>query len=231
MAFFLILSSESEGACGCLWSHTLHGGTEQTRENISLRHPCLGSSRKARQTPQGSNGHPTEPAAPPEQDGHSRLNTGVQLALQHVQALLVKRFHHTVRSHKDFLAQIVLPATFVFLALMLSIIIPPFGEYPALTLHPWMYGQQHTFFSMDQPDSERLMVLADVLVNKPGFGNRCLKEEWLPCSTREKLTMLPECPEGAGGLPPPQVPPPPGAARALSLPVTTAIAPPEFLAN
>lgn len=26
------------------------------------------------------------------------------------------------------------------------------------------------------------------------------------CSSREKLTMLPECPEGAGGLPPPQVP-------------------------
>lgn len=42
--------------------------------------------------------------------------------------------------------QIVLPATFVFLALMLSIIVPPFGEYPALTLHPWMYGQQYTFF-------------------------------------------------------------------------------------
>ncbi|KAM9107413.1 retinal-specific phospholipid-transporting ATPase ABCA4 isoform 2-T3 [Megaptera novaeangliae] len=218
------------------------GGAQRKRENISLRHPCSGSSRKARQTPQGSHGHPTEPAAPPEQEGHSRLNTGVQLALQHVQALLVKRFHHTVRSHKDFLAQIVLPATFVFLALMLSLIIPPFGEYPALTLHPWMYGQQYTFFSMDQPDSERLVVLADVLVNKPGFGNRCLKEEWLPafpcgnstpwktpsvspdvthllqkqiwtadhpspsctCSTRGKLTMLPECPEGAGGLPPPQ---------------------------
>ncbi|XP_068396456.1 retinal-specific phospholipid-transporting ATPase ABCA4 isoform X5 [Eschrichtius robustus] len=218
------------------------GGAQRKRENISLRHPCSGSSRKARQTPQGSHGHPTEPAAPPEQEGHSRLNTGVQLALQHVQALLVKRFHHTVRSHKDFLAQIVLPATFVFLALMLSLIIPPFGEYPALTLHPWMYGQQYTFFSMDQPDSEQLVVLADVLVNKPGFGNRCLKEEWLPafpcgnstpwktpsvspdvthllqkqiwtadhpspsctCSTKEKLTMLPECPEGAGGLPPPQ---------------------------
>lgn len=42
--------------------------------------------------------------------------------------------------------QIVLPATFVFLALMLSLLVPPFGEYPALTLHPWMYGQQYTFF-------------------------------------------------------------------------------------
>ncbi|KAI4590742.1 hypothetical protein MJG53_001791 [Ovis ammon polii x Ovis aries] len=224
------------------------GGPQQKRENINLRHSCLGPSEKARQTPQGSSSHPGEPAAhpegqpPPEQEGHSRLNSGARLVVQHVHALLVKRFQHTIRSHKDFLAQIVLPATFVFLALMLSLIIPPFGEYPALTLHPWMYGQQYTFFSMDQPDSEWLSALADVLVNKPGFGNRCLKEEWLPefpcgnsspwktpsvspdvthllqqqrwtadqpspacrCSTREKLTMLPECPEGAGGLPPPQ---------------------------
>ncbi|XP_060256842.1 retinal-specific phospholipid-transporting ATPase ABCA4 isoform X2 [Ovis aries] len=228
--------------------HLFAGGPQQKRENINLRNSCLGPSEKARQTPQGSSSHPGEPAAhpegqpPPEQEGHSRLNSGARLVVQHVHALLVKRFQHTIRSHKDFLAQIVLPATFVFLALMLSLIIPPFGEYPALTLHPWMYGQQYTFFSMDQPDSEWLSALADVLVNKPGFGNRCLKEEWLPefpcgnsspwktpsvspdvthllqqqrwtadqpspacrCSTREKLTMLPECPEGAGGLPPPQ---------------------------
>ncbi|KAF0872871.1 ABCA4 protein, partial [Crocuta crocuta] len=220
------------------------GGAPQKRENASVRHP----REKARQTPLDSNGCSAEPAPPPEgqpssePEERSRLNTGTQLIMQHVQALLVKRFHHTARSHKDFLAQIVLPATFVFLALMLSIIVPPFGEYPALILHPWMYGQQYTFFSLDQPGSEQLAALADVLLNKPGFGNRCLKEEWLPeypcgnstpwktpsvspnithlfqkqkwtpddpspscrCSTREKLTMLPECPEGAGGLPPPQ---------------------------
>ncbi|XP_035882338.1 retinal-specific phospholipid-transporting ATPase ABCA4 isoform X5 [Phyllostomus discolor] len=228
------------------------GSTQQKRETISLRHPCLGPSKKGPskeviQTPQGSHSDSVQQAppaegrpSPAEQGG--QLNTGARLITQHVQALLVKRFHHAVRSHKDFLAQIVLPATFVFLALMLSIIVPPFGEYPALTLHPWMYGQQYTFFSMDQPGSERLAALADVLLNKPGFGNRCLKEERLPefpcgnstpwkipsvspnvahlfqkqkwtpdhpspscrCSTREKLTMLPECPEGAGGLPPPQ---------------------------
>ncbi|XP_039092407.1 retinal-specific phospholipid-transporting ATPase ABCA4 [Hyaena hyaena] len=220
------------------------GGAPQKRENASVRHP----REKARQTPLDSSGCSAEPAPPPEgqpssePEEHSRLNTGTQLIMQHVQALLVKRFHHTARSHKDFLAQIVLPATFVFLALMLSIIVPPFGEYPALILHPWMYGQQYTFFSLDQPGSEQLAALADILLNKPGFGNRCLKEEWLPeypcgnstpwktpsvspnithlfqkqkwtpdnpspscrCSTREKLTMLPECPEGAGGLPPPQ---------------------------
>uniref|UniRef100_A0A8D1K909 ABC transporter domain-containing protein n=1 Tax=Sus scrofa TaxID=9823 RepID=A0A8D1K909_PIG len=218
------------------------GSTRQNKEDVSLRHPCSGPPGKARQTPQGTDGGCPEPAPPLGGEGHGRLNTGARLVAQHVQALLVKRFHHTVRSRRDFLAQIVLPATFVCLALMLSIIIPPFGDYPALTLHPWMYGQQYTFFSMDQPDSELLATLADVLVNKPGFGNRCLKGEWLPefpcgnstpwktpsvspdvthllqkqkwtadqpspacrCSTREKLTMLPECPEGAGGLPPPQ---------------------------
>ncbi|XP_066124804.1 retinal-specific phospholipid-transporting ATPase ABCA4 isoform X3 [Saccopteryx bilineata] len=240
---FLKVTEDSES--GLLFA----GSTQQKRETISLRHPGLGPSKEVTQIPQGSSSCSAEPAPPtqgqppqePEKRG-SRLNTGAQLVIQHVQALLVKRFHHTVRSYKDFLAQIVLPATFVFLALMLSIIVPPFGEYPALTLHPWMYGQQYTFFSMDQPGSERLAALTDVLLNKPGFGNRCLKEEWLleypcgnstpwktpsvspdvthllqkqkwtpeqpspacRCSSREKLTMLPECPEGAGGLPPPQ---------------------------
>ncbi|XP_045055447.2 retinal-specific phospholipid-transporting ATPase ABCA4 isoform X1 [Desmodus rotundus] len=226
------------------------GSSQQRRETVSLRHPCLGASKEVIQTPQGSHSGSAQQRAPtaqgrpsPEpaqQGGH--FNTGARLVTQHVQALLVKRLHHATRSHKDFLAQIVLPATFVFLALVLSNIVPPFGEYPALTLHPWMYGQQYTFFSMDQPGSERLAALADVLLNRPGFGNRCLKDEWLPeypcgnstpwktpsvpqnithlfqkqkwtadhpspscrCSTTEKLTMLPECPEGAGGLPPPQ---------------------------
>lgn len=42
--------------------------------------------------------------------------------------------------------QIVLPASFIFLALTFTLIVPPFGEYPSLTLSPWMYGRQYTFF-------------------------------------------------------------------------------------
>ncbi|XP_019523093.1 PREDICTED: retinal-specific ATP-binding cassette transporter [Hipposideros armiger] len=219
------------------------GSTHKKRESVDLRHPRLGLSKEATQPAQGPRGCSVETAPPAEGQPSSELHTGARLITQHLQALLAKRFHHSARSHKDFLAQIVLPATFVFLALMLSIIVPSFGDYPALTLHPWMYGQQYTFFSMDQPDSSQLTALVDILLNKPGFGNRCLKEEGLPeypcgnstpwetpsvspnvthlfqkqkwtpehpspsckCSTREKLTMLPECPEGAGGLPPPQV--------------------------
>ncbi|XP_053104298.1 retinal-specific phospholipid-transporting ATPase ABCA4 isoform X2 [Hemicordylus capensis] len=173
----------------------------------------------------------------------SKQNKGCQLIFQQIKALLIKRFHHTTRSFKDFLAQIVLPASFVLLALILTVLIPPFGEYPSLTLHPWIYGHQFTFFSNEQPGNEQMLSLIDAFLNKPGFGNRCLNKEplqnypcintsaawktppvsynvsalfqtnkWSPdnpspscrCSTQKKLTMLPECPLGAGGLPPRQ---------------------------
>nr|XP_009939475.1 PREDICTED: retinal-specific ATP-binding cassette transporter [Opisthocomus hoazin] len=181
----------------------------------------------------------------------SRQYKGFQLVHQQIKALLIKRFHHASRSHQTTFStvmfpcslQIVLPASFVLLSLILTVIIPPFGEYPALTLHPWIYGQQFTFFSNERPGSEQMVSLTDAFLNKPGFGNRCMKNQPLPnypcnnmatawntpavhpnlsslllsqkwspenpspsckCSTHKKLTMLPECPVGAGGLPPPQ---------------------------
>ncbi|XP_027550074.1 retinal-specific ATP-binding cassette transporter isoform X3 [Neopelma chrysocephalum] len=173
----------------------------------------------------------------------SRQYKGFQLVHQQIKALLIKRFQRASRSHRDFLAQVVLPSSFVLLSLILTVIIPPFGEYPALTLHPWIYGQQFTFFSNERPGNEQMVSLTHAFLNKPGFGNRCMKnqplpnyacnnmptawntpavhpnlsslllsQEWSPknpspsckCSTHKKLTMLPECPAGAGGLPPPQ---------------------------
>lgn len=38
-----------------------------------------------------------------------------------------------------------LPAVFVCIALMFSLIVPPFGKYPSLELQPWMYDEQYTF--------------------------------------------------------------------------------------
>uniref|UniRef100_A0A8C5Q6L7 ATP binding cassette subfamily A member 4 n=1 Tax=Leptobrachium leishanense TaxID=445787 RepID=A0A8C5Q6L7_9ANUR len=170
---------------------------------------------------------------------------GSDLMHQQFKALLIKRFHHATRSQKDFLAQIVLPASFVLLALVFTLIVPPFGEYPSLTLHPWIYGHQYIFFSNEQPGNEQMVPISDAFLNSPGFGTRCMKDDpllkkkypctntsnewiipsvspsvtnlllshnWTPenpspsctCSTRSKLIMLPECPEGAGGRPPPQ---------------------------
>ncbi|XP_077410492.1 retinal-specific phospholipid-transporting ATPase ABCA4-like isoform X1 [Vanacampus margaritifer] len=168
---------------------------------------------------------------------------GLCLAIKQFFALLIKRLHHTTRSCKDFFAQIVLPASFVFLALTFTLIVPPFGEYPSMTLSPWMYGRQYTFFSNERPSDAQMRHFGEVLLNRPGFGTRCMADEPLEefpcnnittewemllvnpsviemlaesewnsvrpspdcqCSTDKKLTMLPTCPEGAGGLPPPQ---------------------------
>ncbi|NXW29242.1 ABCA4 protein, partial [Phaetusa simplex] len=217
-----------------------------TQENCSTLGKTSTENKPAEQTALKTNDTSRMPVgiAGDQNEGKgSRQYKGFQLVHQQIKALLIKRFHHASRSHKDFLAQIVLPASFVLLSLILTVIIPPFGEYPALTLHPWIYGQQFTFFSNERPGSEQMVSLTDAFLNKPGFGNRCMKNQpllnypcynmptawitpavhpnlsslllsqmWSPdnpspsckCSTQKKLTMLPECPAGAGGLPPPQ---------------------------
>uniref|UniRef100_A0A8C0GHW2 P-type phospholipid transporter n=1 Tax=Chelonoidis abingdonii TaxID=106734 RepID=A0A8C0GHW2_CHEAB len=130
-------------------------------------------------------------------------------------------------------SQIVLPAVFVCIALLFSLIVPPFGKYPPLHLEPWMYGQQFTFFSDDSPGDPDSAPLLRALLAEPGFVPpvcappsgfwtpevpRSLAEvfqntNWTPanpspaceCSSRGARKMLPDCPEAAGGLPPPQV--------------------------
>ncbi|NWT46350.1 ABCA1 protein, partial [Chroicocephalus maculipennis] len=118
---------------------------------------------------------------------------GWALTRQQLRALFIKRMLHARRSTRGFFAQIVLPAVFVCIALLFSLIVPPFGKYPPLRLQPWMYGQQFTFFSNDAPGDPDTARLLDALLAEPGFGTE----------------MLPDCPEGAGGLPPPQVTPSP----------------------
>uniref|UniRef100_A0A8C2GCE9 P-type phospholipid transporter n=1 Tax=Cyprinus carpio TaxID=7962 RepID=A0A8C2GCE9_CYPCA len=161
---------------------------------------------------------------------------GWSLKRQQFVALLWKRFLYARRSRKGFFAQIVLPAVFVCIALVFSLIVPPFGKYPSLALNPWMYEEQFTFISTQK--------LLNALLDDPGFGTRCMEgqpipdapctmgeEEWsttevaesvmdiftsknwtmdnpspaCECSCNGKKKMLPECPAGAGGLPPPQI--------------------------
>ncbi|KAM6920758.1 retinal-specific phospholipid-transporting ATPase ABCA4-like [Lycodopsis pacificus] len=115
----------------------------------------------------------------------SRQVKGSTLILKQFHALLVKRFHHAIRSQKDFLAQIILPASFVLIALIFTMIVPPFGEYPSLTLSPWMYGQQFTFFSNEQPFDPKMKRFTERLLSRPGLGTRCMAGEPLemPCNT------------------------------------------------
>ncbi|XP_005173137.1 phospholipid-transporting ATPase ABCA1b isoform X1 [Danio rerio] len=169
---------------------------------------------------------------------------GWSLKRQQFVALLWKRLLYARRSRKGFFAQIVLPAVFVCIALVFSLIVPPFGKYPSLALNPWMYEEQFMFFSEDAPYDVSTHKLLRALFDDPGFGTRCMKGESIPdapctmgdeewstpevpesiieilttrnwtmndpspaceCSCNGKKKMLPECPAGAGGLPPPQI--------------------------
>ncbi|XP_018099248.1 phospholipid-transporting ATPase ABCA1 isoform X2 [Xenopus laevis] len=96
------------------------------------------------------------------------------LMRQQFTALLWKRLLYAKRSRKGFFAQIVLPAVFVLIALVFSLIVPPFGKYPSLELEPWMYDEQYTFFSNDAPDDLATQSLLKALTDKPGFGTACM---------------------------------------------------------
>ncbi|XP_015249332.1 PREDICTED: ATP-binding cassette sub-family A member 1-like isoform X2 [Cyprinodon variegatus] len=174
----------------------------------------------------------------------STVITGWKLIRRQFLALFIKRFHHARRSRKGIIAQVVLPAFFVCLSLIFSLIVPPFNEYPSLELQPWMYDlPQTTFYSNDMPEHAEVSRVVDTLLNNPGFGTRCMHGDPIPglpcssaysdwftpsvdqsvtdifdngnwsmsnpspsceCSTPERSIMLPDCPPGAGGLPPPQ---------------------------
>uniref|UniRef100_A0A671L6Y1 ATP-binding cassette sub-family A member 1-like n=1 Tax=Sinocyclocheilus anshuiensis TaxID=1608454 RepID=A0A671L6Y1_9TELE len=158
---------------------------------------------------------------------------GWSLKRQQFVALLWKRFLYARRSRKGFFAQIVLPAVFVCIALVFSLIVPPFGKYPSLALEPSMYEEQFSFISNDAPEDRHTNKLLEALMDNPAYSEQCTDEQnaWMvpeipetvqdifvkgnwsmenpsplcECSCEGKKKMLPECPPGAGGLPPPQV--------------------------
>uniref|UniRef100_UPI00398F4B51 phospholipid-transporting ATPase ABCA1-like n=1 Tax=Pristiophorus japonicus TaxID=55135 RepID=UPI00398F4B51 len=123
---------------------------------------------------------------------------GWNLIRQQFVALFWKRLIYAKRSRKGIFAQIVLPAVFVCIALVFSLIVPPFGKYPSLELHPWMYDEQYTFISNDAPGDANTAKLLDSLVNKPGFGTRCMKGNPIldtPCELRAEEWMTPSVPD------------------------------------
>ncbi|XP_057192343.1 phospholipid-transporting ATPase ABCA1 isoform X2 [Triplophysa rosa] len=111
----------------------------------------------------------------------SYVITGWSLIRQQFLALFIKRFHHARRSRKGIIAQVVMPAFFVCLALIFSLIVPPFVEYPNLELQPWMYGApQNTFFSFDDAGVVQVQKVTHALLSSPGFGTRCMSSNPIP---------------------------------------------------
>ncbi|KAG8519196.1 LOW QUALITY PROTEIN: Phospholipid-transporting ATPase ABCA7, partial [Galemys pyrenaicus] len=97
------------------------------------------------------------------------LVRGWALTHQQLRALLLKRFLLARRSRRGLFAQIILPALFVGLALAFSLIVPPFGYYPALPLSPGMYGAQVSFFSEDTPGGAKRARLLEALLEEAGL--------------------------------------------------------------
>ncbi|XP_071461042.1 phospholipid-transporting ATPase ABCA7 isoform X11 [Marmota flaviventris] len=110
---------------------------------------------------------------------------GWALTRQQLRALLLKRCLLACRSRWGLFAQIVLPALFVGLALLFSLIVPPFGHYPALRLSPAMYGAQVSFFSEDTQGDPKYGHLLKALLGQAG-----LEEPHL----QNTSNRLPECP-------------------------------------
>ncbi|RXN30568.1 ATP-binding cassette sub-family A member 1-like protein [Labeo rohita] len=97
--------------------------------------------------------------------------TGWSLIKQQFIALFIKRFHHARRSRRGIIAQVVMPAFFVCLALIFSLIVPPFVEYPSLELQPWIF---------DDPGVDQVKRVTNALLSSPGFGTRCMSTNPIP---------------------------------------------------
>ncbi|XP_024896512.1 ATP-binding cassette sub-family A member 7 isoform X3 [Pteropus alecto] len=100
---------------------------------------------------------------------------GWALTCQQLRAVLLKRLLLAHRSRRGLFAQIVLPALFVGLALAFSLIVPPFGYYPALRLSPSLYGDQVSFLSEDAPGDPERARLLEALLEAAGLDDPYLQ--------------------------------------------------------
>uniref|UniRef100_A0A8D0CQN9 P-type phospholipid transporter n=1 Tax=Sander lucioperca TaxID=283035 RepID=A0A8D0CQN9_SANLU len=228
-----------------------YGLSDSTLEEIFLRvaeetgvdaEPELQAESPHRQQPSAAQRAESQNAEEPETEpqetdllsGEGRGGiplTGWWLTWQQLRALFIKRLLYARRSRRGFFAQIVLPAVFVLVALLFSLIVPPFGKYPALQLQPWMYGEQYTFYSNDAPGNPAIENLLEALLDQSpqcegvrgglfmrpqvsystwqmfsrGNWSKDAPSPDCQCSTEDVRRMLPDCPQGAGGIPPPQI--------------------------
>ncbi|XP_060113052.1 glucosylceramide transporter ABCA12 [Heteronotia binoei] len=103
----------------------------------------------------------------------SKKRNNFCVLLRKATALFVKRFHHTRRNVKGFIAQVILPVLFVTAAMGLGTLRTEVAEYPALHLSPSLYGDsgQADFFGNYNKSTEPLVAS---LLAFPGVDNTCL---------------------------------------------------------
>uniref|UniRef100_A0A8C0U8M7 ATP binding cassette subfamily A member 12 n=1 Tax=Cyanistes caeruleus TaxID=156563 RepID=A0A8C0U8M7_CYACU len=105
----------------------------------------------------------------------SKSLRGLPLLLKRTSALFIKRFHHTRRDVRGFIAQVILPVLFVMAAMGLGTLRTKETEYPELLLSPSLYG------TADQADffgnfNETTAALVSSMLAFPGTDNTCMNE-------------------------------------------------------
>ncbi|KAF4014147.1 hypothetical protein G4228_005234 [Cervus hanglu yarkandensis] len=100
-------------------------------------------------------------------------SAGFELLLKKIMAILIKRFHHTRRNWKGFIAQVILPIVFVTTAMGLGTLRSSSNSYPELQITPSLYGtsEQTTFYANYHPSTKELV---SAMWSFPGIDNMCL---------------------------------------------------------
>ncbi|OQR74440.1 ATP-binding cassette sub-family A member 1-like, partial [Tropilaelaps mercedesae] len=101
---------------------------------------------------------------------------GTLLHRRQIVAMYRRRLQRNRRNLKGLFCEIILPAFFVFLALLFTLLIPPLSEEPSLELIPWLYGPPNSVFFSNEDKTDPLNEkYVDTLLTKPGLGIRCMK--------------------------------------------------------
>ncbi|XP_010217767.1 PREDICTED: ATP-binding cassette sub-family A member 12 [Tinamus guttatus] len=116
----------------------------------------------------------------------SKSLKGLPLLLKKTSALFIKRFHHTRRDVRGFIAQVILPVLFVTAAMGLGTLRTKETEYPELILSPSLYGtaDQADFFGNFNETTDALVAS---MLSFPGTDNTCMNESDSRCLTEDML--------------------------------------------
>ncbi|XP_064228883.1 glucosylceramide transporter ABCA12 [Aotus nancymaae] len=111
---------------------------------------------------------------------------GCGLLLKKIMAILIKRFHHTRRNWKGFIAQVILPIVFVTTAMGLGTLRNSSNSYPEIQISPSLYGtsEQTAFYANYHPSTEALV---SAMWDFPGVDNMCLNISDLRCLKKDSL--------------------------------------------
>ncbi|CAN8004107.1 unnamed protein product, partial [Ixodes hexagonus] len=143
-------------------------------------------------------------------------------------AMYRRRLTRNTRNYRGLFCEIVLPALFVLLALVFTLVVPRLSEEPPLELTPWAYGPpNYVFFGNEDPSSPLALKYTEGLLSPPGLGPRCVHQDALHrgCTAPADVPALPpggrdapepglcscasgsqQCAAGAGSMPPPALP-------------------------